>query len=102
MTNAVDVLCVGGPANGRMYCLNRNAEGFPPKLDITSIDDPAGVITYIPRKWWNSTNERWYWIATWDGYAPTEDEIHWQITYDYFQPAWDLRDLPPPIIEEET
>jgi hypothetical protein len=98
MTNATDILAVGGPANGRMWCLNRNAQGFPTKVEVLSID-PAGMVTYVPRKWWDEVNQRWYWIATWSGDEPDNNRVWWEITVNNFQPAWDLRDAPAPQLE---
>lgn len=98
MSNATDVLCVGGPARDRMVCLNRNAEVFPTKLEFVSLD-PAGVLLYRPRQFWNTTTERWYWIATWSDDEPMDSDIRYAITVNNFNPAWDLLNKPAPESE---
>lgn len=101
MTNAVDVLCVGGPADGRMHCLNRNAQGFPTNIEVVSLD-PAGQLTYVPRMWWSEDVGAWYWIATWSGDEPGDSEIMFAIAINQFNSAWDLRDRPAPEPPEEV
>lgn len=101
MTNATDVLGVGGPARDHMWCLNRNAQGFPMNVEVVSFD-PPGVLTYVPRPFWNTVDERWYWIATWSGDEPGDSEIQFAIVVNNFNSAWDLRDRPAPEPPEEV
>lgn len=101
MTNAVDVLCVAGPANGRMHCLNRNAQGFPTNIEVVSLD-PPGQLTYVPRRYWNTMDERWYWIATWSGDEPGDSEIQFAIVVNDFVPAWDMATRAAPEPPEEV
>jgi hypothetical protein len=101
MTNAVDTLLVGGPANGRMFCLNKNTAGFPHKCVVMSLDEPAGELTYDPAPWWDEATQRWFWIATWEGAPPTQSEIIWMVTVSNFPPAWDMRSKPAPEPEIE-
>lgn len=98
MTNAVDVLAVGGPATNRVWCLNRNAQGFPHTIQVPSLD-PAGVLDYTPRRFWNTVTERWYWIATWSGDEPTDSEIQFIIAVNDFPPAWDMATRAAPEVQ---
>lgn len=99
MTNATDVLLVGGPGSGDMHCLNRNAPSFPSK--ITMLELGVGEVVYRPVKFWSTTHQRWYWVATSDELYPVDGQfIAMAIELCDFQPAWDLRDLPPPAPEE--
>ena len=92
MTNATDVLLVGGPKNGEMFCVNR--EGYmPSQLDPSQLNQD--VAPYTLRKFWNNVTERWYWIGTQDD-TPTDEDIQWQIAAVDFKPAWDLANLPAP------
>lgn len=98
MSNATDVLAVGGPGNGRVWCVNRNAER--PVRTVTAIAQGVGEITYTINKWWDIGTQRWYWIATNDAYPVGDTEIAWQIVINNFNPAWDLRGHPAPTTEE--
>lgn len=93
MTNAADVLLVGGPANGRMICCNK-----VPKMvsNIDTIVEGQGVVTYPVNKWWNAQTQRWYWLAIYPDAAISDTEIANEIWAREFQPAWDMRDLPAP------
>lgn len=102
MTNATDTLAVGGPANGKVWCLNRNNIQFPPNIDtqVMRVGEITHV-TYTPRHWWNEADQRWYWIATSDEYPVTDDDIALLVSLRFFNPAWDLRDKPAPVVEED-
>lgn len=92
MTNAVDVLAVGGPANGRMWCVNKVGGKMASYVEVISIGEQAGVLQYPLRKWQHPVTQRWYWIATREVDQVTDADIVWEITVNNFQPAWDLRD----------
>ena len=98
MTNAVDVLAVGGPANGRMWCVNKAAGAMPSTVQVIS----QGVLTYPLTKWWCEVTQRWYWIARRDVDQVTDADIYWEVVLHNFQPAWDLRDLPAPDQENDN
>lgn len=93
MTNAVDVLLVGGLCDGMMECVNR-ANGVPATIDA-QVPGEEYTLPYAMTKFWNDVDDRWYWIALYDQDA-TEEQIIYAIAFHAFQPAWDLRDLPAP------
>lgn len=81
MTNAIDILMVGGPANSRVVCMNR--------ARMSSTID-AGGTTYTRRVWTDAETTRQYHIAT-----PLETEVEdadiaHEIALSRFPPAWDL------------
>lgn len=99
MTNAVDVLCVGGPKHETVVCFNRvgglkSTHTFP---DISGIGDDA---VYTRREWWSEGTEHWYHIATDANDEPTDSEIAIAIAANLFPPAWDLRHKPAPEPED--
>lgn len=100
MTNATDILVVGGPAHGNMWCLNRetNAQHKP----IEMLLDPSMSVVYQPIEWWHPINERWYWIAVRDEDDTTDIDIAAEIAASGFQPAWDLRGKPAPEPEQSA
>lgn len=102
MTNATDCLVVGGPANGRMTCLNRNAQGFPHLVAYATIDSPDTQVTYMPKRWWHPELERWFWIATREDDEVSDFDIILTIAENDFQPAWDLASTPAPEPPEEV
>lgn len=93
MTNAADVLLVGGPANGRMVCCNKVPK-MPASYD--AFIDYETFVTYPVNKWWNAQTQRWYWLAIYPDAAMSDAEIANEILAREFQPAWDMRDLPAP------
>lgn len=90
MTNATDVLCIGGPLNGYMYCLNLTT--VPPSVSLGFSLTPG----YVARKWWNINLQRWYWIATTASDPVDDATIFAAVVVAQMQPAWDLKDLPAP------
>lgn len=87
MSNAIDIMCVGGPANGRMVCMQKN-------MLTTYIDFPVvgGVVTYTRHKWEHPITGKLFHIATRDGDDVTDDDIVFEVTMGNFTPAWDLND----------
>ena len=86
MSNAVDILAVGGTHNGRQWCMQRaqmttyieaQAEGF-------------GIVRYIRQQWEHPDTLKLYHIATPEGETVTSEQILAEIESANFQPAWDL------------
>lgn len=86
MTNAVDILLVGGDANGHLVCMNR--------LHATTYIDTIGtlgVVTYSRIQWTHPTTGKLYWIAVEDAaLPPTDAQVIAEIDAAKFNPAWDL------------
>jgi hypothetical protein len=99
MTNAVDVLFIGGPATGRMICVNKAGATFPSAFD--HYEEGEVAVTYTRRAWFNPDNEQWYWIATTAEDEPNDGTIAVAIAAALFPPAWDMRDKPAPEEPEE-
>lgn len=94
MTNATDVLLVGGDTyNGQVFCANL-AKGPPASIKLHV--DLDTVVEYVARKWWNINLQRWYWIATTADTPVADVTIVAALVAAQMQPAWDLKDLPAP------
>jgi hypothetical protein len=84
MSNAIDILIVGGPADGRMVCMQR-------KQLSTFVEFPTaeeGLATYARGKY--AYNGKLYHIATREEDALTNEQIDFAIVMNNHQPAWDL------------
>jgi hypothetical protein len=86
MSNAIDILVVGGPANGKQICMQR--EHQVPLLGFVA--EGVGEVTYTRRKWLHPTTGKLYHIAARDEDAVTDEQIIVEITMANFGPAWDL------------
>lgn len=75
MTNAIDVLCVGGPLDGRMWCM--------PK--------PQALGEYVTNAWNHPDTNDGYWIAMHPDYLVDDEAIKAAIAEANFTPAWNLR-----------
>jgi len=84
MSNAIDIMCVGGPANGRMVNI--------PKPAPTFIDFPVagGITTYTRTTWTHTLTGKLFHIATRAEDEVTDDDIVFEVTMGNFTPAWDL------------
>lgn len=82
MSNAIDILCVGGPANGRMVCMH--------KKHLTTYIEFPGVTRYTRRQWEHPLTGKMFHIATIEGDDTTDDDIVFEVTMTNFTPAWDL------------
>lgn len=87
MTNAIDVLVIGGPADGKMVCMPRPASTYI-EFPYTLPDD--SLLRYTRRKWTDPNTGKVYHIATRDEDMVTDEQIAWTITIANFQPGWDL------------
>lgn len=81
MSNAVDVLLVGGACAGQVVCMDRSD---------TRIQ--LGNVNYSPTPF--EHNGKNYWVAmpvtVEEGEIPTQEEIGAALDAKNFQPAWDL------------
>lgn len=84
MTNAVDMLLVGGESHGRMICCRKPLSAT---YDVLSKD--SDVETYKRREHTYYGTGKRYHIGTVDDDV-TDDFIDQTITATDFQPAWDL------------
>lgn len=78
MTNAIDILCVGGPLDGRMWWAHvthgvKNIEG------------------YMRQEWRDPDTDEGYWIAVHPDYPVDDATIKNTIAASQFTPAWNLR-----------
>lgn len=78
MTNAVDILLVGGPAHGRMVCARR-----PVSANIDALTS-GGIAVYKTEAFGR------YWIARAVDLGITDEEVEAAIAYVNLQPSWDL------------
>jgi hypothetical protein len=85
MSNAIDILCVGGPANGKMVCMQKAAATTYIEFPILPDDT-----RYTRRKWKHPLNEKMYHIASRDTDVVTDEQIIVEIVMANFTPAWDL------------
>lgn len=87
MTNAVDVLLVGGPAHGRVICANKSTN----PLYVEAWEDGDYLGRYQRESWTNMQAERYH-VAYPDGVypTPTNSEVEAAIEAANFNPAWDL------------
>jgi hypothetical protein len=84
MTNAIDVLLVGGVEHGQMVCCNLAQDGA------------ARWAGYIVIPWWRVENQRWYWVALPINSTPINEVIEQAVAIYMHQPAWNMRDKPAP------
>lgn len=94
MSNAIDVLCVGGPKDGVAICMPRPAAKF---IDFPAIsgDMPVGVYTY--ERIQHVFDGKWYHIAipAQEGAEnPSDDDINAAILAYRFTPGWDINPMP--------
>ena len=82
MTNAIDILCVGGPRNSTVVCMNRARM-------TTNIE--VGEDTCTRQVWTDPDTTLQYHVATQPGESEAGNvEIANEIALSRFPPAWDL------------
>ena len=87
MTNAIDILCVGGPRNSTVVCMNRARMNTFIELGT----DGGGVVTYTRKVWTDPETTLQYHVATQPGEGEAGDvDIANEIALSRFPPAWDL------------
>lgn len=83
MTNAIDILLVGGPKNGTVVCMNRARM-------TTNIEFPDGDV-YVRQVWTEPGTTLQYHVATQPGEGePGDLDIANEIALSRFPTAWDL------------
>jgi len=87
MSNTIDVLCVGGPANGRVVNMPRPGTTY---IEFPLIVDGGGLATYTRRTWEDELTGKLYHVATRDEDAVTDEQVIIEIVLALFNPAWDL------------
>ena len=86
MTNAIDILCVGGPRNSTVVCMNRARMA-------ANIEFPTfgGSDVYVRKVWTDAETTLQYHVATQPGEGePGDVDIANEIAMSRFPPAWDL------------
>jgi hypothetical protein len=83
MSNTIDVLCVGGPANGRVFNTPRVGK-------LVTLVEGAGDVTYTRQAWTDPLTGAKYHIATRVEDGVNDDQIVIEIVLALFNPAWDL------------
>jgi hypothetical protein len=89
MSNAVDVLCIGGPMNATLVCVPRPGPSlieFPVATDETA----EAVLTYTRRTWEDPVTGKKYHIAAREGDDVTDEQIIIEIVMHNMPPSWDL------------
>jgi hypothetical protein len=85
MSNAVDILLVGGPAGDRMILASKERMSkyyaFPYK---------SGEVSYTLQAWTHPVTGAKYHIGISDDWPVTDEEIAVAIVMGNFGPAWDL------------
>lgn len=87
MSNAIDILIVVGPANGKMVCMDRRWLTTYIEYPVSGVQ---GLVKYTRRKWPNPETGKIYHIATRDEDNVTDMEVITEIVMRNFQPAWDV------------
>ncbi|HEX8586206.1 MAG TPA: hypothetical protein VF680_17570 [Allosphingosinicella sp.] len=88
MSNAVDVLLVGGPKNGSMLCVPRPVVNIP--VDAGQLQgDPEYI--YNVQAWTDPLSGKRYWIGTRENDPPPNDSVVTVlILVQQMPPSWDL------------
>ena len=83
MTNAIDVLLVGGPRNSTVVCMNRARM-------TTNIEFPEGDV-YTRQVWTDPDTTLQYHVAVIPELELGDVDISAEVAQSRFPPAWDLR-----------
>lgn len=92
MSNAIDVLCVGGPKDGVVICMPRPAAKF---INYPVLAGQGGVYTY--ERIQHERDGRYYHIAVPAGEGAEEvgdEDINVAIEAYGFTPGWDINPMP--------
>jgi len=87
MTNAVDVLLVGGPKHAQVACINRAA--MPNYIGMPE-NGIADVYSYIRHTWKHDDTGMLYHVGIGPGVQPTDSLVQNAIDLVQFPPSWDL------------
>lgn len=84
MTNAIDILCVGGPQHATVVCMDRARQ-------TTNITFPYDGSVYARKVWTDAETTLQYHVATQPGESEADDaDIANEIALSRFPAAWDL------------
>lgn len=94
MSNAIDVLCVGGPKDGVVVCIQRPAAKF---IEYPAVSGMEVVGTHTYERIQHDRDGRYYHIAVpvGDGVEEVgEEDINAAIDAYNFTPGWDINPMP--------
>jgi len=86
MSNAIDILLVDGPANGRMICMDRAKQ----VSKIATMVGGMGEVIYVRQTFTSPDTNNKYHVAIPEGAETTDETILFEIVMNDHQPAWDL------------
>lgn len=87
MSNAVDILCVGGPASGRLMCQPRPV---PNNIEVFASGGGPTFYMYATQQWTNPVGGKKYWIAKRTVDTVSDSAIAALILAEGMPPSWDL------------